>query len=67
MHDVLLVVGDVNTRVGREGVPFAFHETKYRNGKKVIRVGTDKGLSTIQRLISKTEVHIMDPHLTKWR
>ena len=35
-HNVLLVVGDFNARIGPEDAKFTFHDTTNRNGKYLV-------------------------------
>ena len=62
MHDILMVVGDLNTRVGRMGVPFAFHETTYKNGEKLLELAQKKSLvlcnAKFQKQNSRLWTHI---------
>ena len=43
-HNMLLVIGDFNTRVGPEDVRFPFHESTNRNGKYLVDFAIEKNL-----------------------
>ena len=46
-HNVLLVIGDFNARLGKEDAKFTFHEETHRNGKYLADLITEKNLSVV--------------------
>ncbi|XP_030839582.1 uncharacterized protein LOC115923289 [Strongylocentrotus purpuratus] len=43
-HNVLLVVGDFNARIGPEDAKYTYHETTNRNGKYLVDMAVEKNL-----------------------
>ncbi|XP_072039109.1 craniofacial development protein 2-like [Amphiura filiformis] len=43
-HNLLIVMGDFNARVGLEDTKFTYHDTTNRNGKYLVELATEKNL-----------------------
>ena len=61
-HKMLLVIGDLNARVGPEDVRFPFHESTNRNGKYLVDFAIEKNLlianTYLQKRIGKRWTYI---------
>ena len=41
-HNLLMVAGDYNARIGADNTMYTFHETKNRNGKYLLELALEK-------------------------
>ena len=54
-HNVLIITGDVNARLGKEHVNFPFHEETNRNGEYLVDFIQEKGLICVNTKFQKNK------------
>ena len=69
-HNVLIVIGDFNARLGEDSVKYTYHSTTNRNGELLLDLGTEKQLVITNTCFQKKKNKLwtyLDPRGQKYQ